>query len=58
MAESNSDMKSILDQGCSLCGIKGIYACPGHPLPPMTEEEQKALRKVFEEFEDMFAQTN
>lgn len=33
---------------CSKCGIRGIHACPGKPLPPATEDEQERLRKIFE----------
>lgn len=43
---------SLLDtegQSCSKCGISGIHACPGKPLPPTTEEEQERIRKVFED---------
>lgn len=38
-------------QKCAKCGIHGIHACPGKPLPkPTTEDEARlraALRSVF-----------
>lgn len=36
---------------CSLCGITGVHACPGRPLPTPTPEDEAridaALDKVF-----------
>lgn len=34
---------------CSRCGIGGIHACPGKPIPPPTPEQEVRFRKVFED---------
>lgn len=38
---------------CSKCGISGIHACPGKPLPQPTPEDEarlhNALREIFPE---------
>lgn len=28
---------------CSRCGIGGLHACPGAPIPPWTEEDKERL---------------
>lgn len=34
---------------CSKCGIAGIHACPGKPIPPPTPEEEDRFRKRINE---------
>lgn len=41
-------MLEIKGQSCPKCGISGIHACPGKPLPKPTPEEEARIRKVFE----------
>lgn len=38
----------IEGQSCPKCGISGIHACPGKPLPTRTPEEEARIRQVFE----------
>lgn len=38
----------IEGQSCPKCGISGIHACPGKPLPTHTPEEEARIRQVFE----------
>lgn len=33
---------------CPQCGIIGIHACPGAPIPPMTPEQVKQLNSVLQ----------
>ena len=44
-------LKGLFSHPCSQCGIAGLHACPGKPIPPMTEERKKelldALDRVF-----------
>lgn len=41
----------VLEVGCSRCGITGIHACPGRPLPTPTPEDEArvdtALDRIF-----------
>lgn len=33
---------------CSKCGCTGIHACPGKPIPPISEEEAEKLYALIE----------
>lgn len=39
----------IQGQVCPKCGIGGIHACPGKPIPPMTPEEEVRLRSALDQ---------
>lgn len=41
-------MMQVPGQTCPKCGISGIHACPGKPLPPPTPEDEARIRAVFE----------
>lgn len=36
-------------QACSVCGISGLHACPGKPLPKPTKEDKAKLSAVLSE---------
>lgn len=38
----------IVGQRCSKCGISGIHACPGKPLPTPTHDDKVRMRQALQ----------
>jgi hypothetical protein len=57
---NNFDVSEVVSK-CNKCGISGIHACTGSPIPPMTNQEKEDFTTAMNEvlpMSDKTFQTN
>lgn len=45
---NNFDVSEVVSK-CNKCGISGIHACTGSPIPPMSDHDRQKLNSVMNE---------